>query len=90
MDNESVLEEEFGSDRNADLVSIYLFAQIRKHKPEWFEEVEPPPRRLRKKRKKKQCAEGKANFIITKNNDPAWEDNLAEFVVFEKTMRVYQ
>lgn len=90
MDNGSVLEDESGSDMNARLVSIYLLAQIRKHKPEWFEEVEAPHPHIKKKRKKKPNPGSKSNFIITKNNDSSWEDNLVDFVAFEKTMRVYQ
>lgn len=90
MDNGSVLEDEFGSDINACLVSIYLLDQIRKNKPEWFDEVEAPQPCMKRKRKKKSHLKGKFNFITTRNSDSSWEDNLPDFVAFERCMRVYQ
>lgn len=90
MDNGPVLEDEFDSDMNVRLVSLYLFAQIKKNKPEWFEEMEvTQPCINKKKRKKKLKLHGNFIFIATKNNDSSWEDNLADFVVFEKNTRVY-
>lgn len=86
----SVLEDDCGSDINVRLVSNYLVAQIRKNRPEWFEEVEAPQPCIKKKRKKKQNLKGKFNFITTRNNDSSWEDNLPDYIAFEKIMRVYQ
>lgn len=91
MDNGTILEDDYdvSADQDARLVSVYLLSQIRKNRPELFDEVDNfPP--IKKKRKRKPNLKGRFTVITTRNNDSLWEDNLPEFLIFEKNMRVYQ